>query len=398
MMNSSRNNMNFNDDDNIDSTIGNAIFFGNDESSSLGGSSNGAYLDGIFDRSTSFDVELESDPKLSLTRKSSALQRTLSQSTMLVESNEEKENDADTIRDDIMFVRHKASILQRASHILLQQQRDYHKVASYHACIEETRRNPVNAKISIWDEARYFLQSENDSPDEIGMGAANHETIPSATQSEFHSVTASMKSLSAVQQYCVANRSDQTQSVAAVSSAAKPLIAEPDSNDVQLRISRNTIDTSNVQCVTSAQYDTAAAVPRPLNEQFHQITNTSVNANTGSNIVDHWYSPTSENFSYPVARGKKRKCHPMEPFQNIPAPSRTTRIADRMNHERDHSHNHRGPNNDSIPLRETRANIENVPLLPFYELLLSFNKQKKEHEDWKLLHQAATRSNSCRSM
>ena len=222
-----------NEDDNVGSTVDDAIFFGNDKCSSFGGSEHCAYLGGIFDRSSSFDLDIETDSEVPFARNSIAVQRTLSHNYMMAKSYEEKENDSDTIRDDIMFIHHKTSILRRASHMSIQQQQEYHMVASYHAQMEEVRRNPMNDKISIWDEAKYFLQSENESPDDIGMGATGNHNHAPAPQSEFHNVTASMKSLSAVQQYCDANRSDQQKAVAAVSSGARSFVVGPDGDAIQ---------------------------------------------------------------------------------------------------------------------------------------------------------------------
>lgn len=291
--------MNLNDDDNVDAAMDNTKFFSNDESSSLSmgsGSDPCAYLAGLFDRSSSFDVDVEKASTLPLSRcNTNLLERARSLSTVRTGSSDEKENDtSDTIRDEILYVRQKASILHRASHILLQQQRDYHKVASYQAYVkeeEERRRNSTNQKLSIWDEAKYFLQCENESPDEIEMMAVDSETIPSTTSplSDFHTVTASMKSLSAVKQYCQDNRSIPPQPV--VSSRSRPSIVERGNVAMPTHTPRNLIDTSTVQHLTSVQYfDTEASVivPRPL------IAINTIDRST----VDHWYSQTSDNFPF----------------------------------------------------------------------------------------------------
>ena len=410
---------NSNEDNNVNSIIDNTIFFGNDANSSFGGSDPDAFnLGSIFDRSTSFDVEVDNNSKLVLPPTLNPislvhLERTLSHTTSLVESNEEKENDfgsgGDTIRDDILYVRHKASILQRASHILLQGQRDYHKVASYNACIEEeTRMIPMNShKISIWDEAKYFLQSENDAPDDMGIvitttNQENNTIGLSAGTSDFHNVTSSMKSLSAVQQYCVANRNDAPPKLAVAvvaSRAARPFIGPVGDTIHHIRsmAPRYGIDTSTVQCVTSNQYDTAAAAAdvietRALHEPIHRITPSSVHTNGDSTAVDHWYNQTCEDFSVPRTNEKKRKRRSMEFCPTTSSPSKTVRIVGRRHHERDI-----GSQNESILSRAGRKDREKAPLLPYYRLLSSFNQQRKEHKDRKLLHQVNSIWNSCES-
>jgi hypothetical protein len=259
-----------------------------------------------------------------------------------------------------MYVRHKASILQRASYILLQQQRDYHKVASYNACVEETRRNPMDNTVSIWDEAKHFLQTENDSPDEINAPqgvtssvTTNQVSIHSGdVRPEFHDVTSSMKSLSAVHQFCVSNRLEQPKPAASTTSPKVQPFVGPASDAPNTHVPKYLIDTSGVQCVTSTQYDTTAVELRPLSEQMNRAANSEkVNASTYTTI-DNWYNQMTGDISFQKRSDKKRKWHSIAACKAANLPLEKTRILNRTNHGMNYRGSFRHSQNDLIPFNE----------------------------------------------
>jgi hypothetical protein len=367
------------DDDGVESTI----FFGINGGMSFGESDQEHYdgLDALLDQSTSPHLEVSSDQKQQLSRDSIPLNRTSSCMTFALQSSEEKENDCcDTIRDDILYVRRKASILQRASYILLQQHRDYHKVACYNACIDEARRTPMNNKISIWDEAKHFLQTENDSPDEI------HASQVATSFVTTNEVTSSMKSISAVHQYCISNRLEQSRTPPPTASPNAGQFVGPVNDATNMHVPKHLIDTSVVQCVTSTQYDTAAAVARPLSERRNrEIASESANAIVSS-IIDNWYNQTSGDVSFQRPSDKKRKRRSIATCKTAYSPSKTTHIPDQMNHGIEYQGSFCHSNNALIQFSEANHTFpEKSPLLPFHRILSSFNKPY--HDEWKALQQ-----------
>ena len=382
------------DDNENDDGFGNSIFFGIDVGLSLTGSDQEQYtgLGGNFDQSISSNLDVLNDRNQPLlSRDSIPMNRTSSSCTAFaVPSNEEKENDyCDTIRDDILYVRHKASILQRASHILLQQQRDYHKVASYYACIDEARRAPTTNTISIWDEAKLFLQTENDSLEEINppqvatsFVTTNQESIPTGGRPDFQDVTNSMKSLNAVHQYCISNRSDQPRFDApptTTSPKVRPFVGT--TNDVpNSHVPKYLIDTSVVQYVSSVQYDTFAAVVRPLSEQINRALHAEkANACTGSTI-DNWYNHMTGDVCPQRPTDKKRKRHLIAACKHSYLPSKTTRTVDRLNHGKNRRGSFCHSHNDSTSNQTLKAKSA---LLPYHRILSPFNKPCQD--EWKEL-------------
>ncbi len=330
--------------------------------------------------------------------------------TLPPRNEEEKENqdsadDSDTIRDEILYVRHKASILQRASHILLQSQRDYPSLASFHACLQETKQlldhpSLVMNQMTIWDEARYFLESENDAPEEITCKSP--ETPPPPEDGPFPDLTVSdsMKSLSAVQQYYVAHRSHPPTDSPSVVPAVRPLgpaeAASADTNQpIRVAPPKYRIDTSSVQCVTSSQFDTA----RPLNEP---ITTTRMAMNTendGHRTVDHWYNSQTGADVSDHHHQKQRQRGDAAVATMGPPSTTATPLDHHMNHARDViRRRHRHPNTKLFRHAGRRPHVP-ASLRPFQRLLLSsFHPASPQRHDqdqgdkWKLLHQA-TRMN-----
>ena len=334
--------------------------------------------------------------------------------TLPPRNEEEKENqdssdDSDTIRDEISYVRHKACILQRASHILLQPQRDYPALASFHACLQETKQRSdhhpslVMNQMTIWDEARYFLQNENDAPEDITCQSPvtppENEPFPDWT------VTSSMKSLSAVQQYFVAHRYNPPLDSSVVP-AVLPLGpgAADTHQPIRLVPPKYRIDTSTVQCVTSTQFDTAR--PRKIPSAATSSTTAATaristkTENDDRRTVDDWYNSQAGAGISDQFQKKRQRCDSAVAIMGPPS-TRATLLDRRQNHARD-TIRRREPNTKLFrDRRRQRQPHVSASLRPYQRLLSSSfhpvslpqrHDRAQEGDKWKLLHQA-TRTN-----
>ena len=254
--------------------------------------------------------------------------------------------------------------------------------------------------MTIWDEARYFLQHENDATEDITCPSP--VTPPEDGPFPDWTVTSSMKSLSAVQQYFVAHRYNPPLDSSVVP-AVLPL--GPGTVDTHQRIRlvppKYRIDTSTVQCVTSTQFDTARPRKVPTATTATTARMSMKTENDDRRTVDDWYNSQA-------GAGISDHCHHQQKRQRRdstvaimgPPSTRTTPLDRHQNHARD-TIRRREPNTKLFRDRLRRQPHVSASLRPFQRLLSSSfhpvslprrHDRAQEGDKWKLLHQA-TRTN-----
>jgi hypothetical protein len=164
----------------------------------------------------------------------------------------------DHIQDEIAFVSAKAKILQRASYILLKRE----EYQSLTALDEENRMTAQQMtdpdSVSIWDEAKEFLRSDEENTND------NKNGIAASTTTSLMNVSATLKSLSAVHQQsqmqCKINQQnkllqqlEELQPNATAASSTK-LGCHNKNTTTTTTTQVKKIDTSMVQRLSSQQY------------------------------------------------------------------------------------------------------------------------------------------------